>query len=72
VQPYKLFRYRLFDFDGEDLGEINLADPVRAGDCFFAGGGRRLRVLTVAPVGDKRSPFDGMLMVEPAPMDRSA
>jgi len=72
VQPYRLFRYRLFDVDGEEIGEISLVDPVGTGSDFFAAGGRRLRVVSVVPPGDRNSPFDAMLMVEPAPRDGSA
>jgi len=67
VQPYRLFRYRLFDVDGEDIGEINLANPLATGDDFVAGGGRVLRVVALSPASDRNSPFNAMLLVEPAP-----
>jgi len=59
-------RYRLLDVDGEDVGEIDLADPPKTGDDIFADVGRRLRVVTVLPTTDPTRPFNGMLMVEPA------
>jgi len=58
--------YRLLDLDGEDVGEIDLGDPVGAGDVVFAGLGQKLRVVAVVPATGAESRFDAMLMVEPA------
>ena len=57
--------YRLFDVDGEGVGQIHLANPVDTGDVFFAGHSRKLRVVTFVPVTDEESPYDALLVVEP-------
>jgi hypothetical protein len=60
-------KYRLFDVDGGDLGEMRLGDvPIKVGEEIFLGPCRRLRVLDVVPVEEEDSPFVGFLKVEPA------
>jgi hypothetical protein len=59
-------KYRLFDVDGGDLGEMRLGDvPIKVDEEIFLGPGR-LRVLDVVPVEEEGSPFTGFLKVEPA------
>jgi len=67
MHRYRIFRYRLFDVDGEDVGEIKLVEPPQAGDDVFADMGRKLRVVTVVPTTDPNSLFNGFLTVKPAP-----
>jgi hypothetical protein len=60
-------KYRLFDADGNDIGEMRLGDvPFRAGDEIFLGPGKTLRVLDVVPVEEEDSPYVGLLRVEAA------
>jgi hypothetical protein len=66
-----LFRYRLFDIEGEGVGEIDLEHAIRPGDHISAGRGRNLRVVSVAPVADPESQFDALLMVAPAETPRA-
>jgi hypothetical protein len=67
MHRYRLLRYRLFDVDGDEIGEINVADPPRRGDEIHTAPGRRVRVVAVVPATEASSLFNGMLMVEPAP-----
>ena len=58
-------KYRLYDADGADLGEISLGDATwRPGDEIFVGPGKRLRVLEVVEVEEESSPFAALLKVE--------
>jgi hypothetical protein len=44
------FRFLLRAVDGADLGEFNVAVPDwQVGDVFDAGGGRRFRIVSIAP-----------------------
>jgi hypothetical protein len=61
----KVPKYRLFDADGNDIGEMRLGDvPFNPGDAIFLGPGRTLRVLDVLPVDEPGSPYAGFLKVE--------
>ncbi len=58
-------KYRLYDVDGGDLGEMRLGDvPIKVGEEIFLGPGRRLRVVDVGPVEEEGSPYVGLLKVE--------
>ena len=60
-------KYRLYDADGNDLGEIRLGDvPWKPGDEIFLGAGKRLKVLDVVAVEDEDSPHLALLKVEAA------
>lgn len=60
-------KYRLFDADGNDVGEVRLGDvPFNSGDDIFLGPGNTLRVLEVLSVDEPDSPYAGFLMVEAA------
>lgn len=60
-------KYRLFDADGNDLGERQLGDVTwKPGDEIFLGAGKRLRVLDVVPVEEEGSPYAALLKVEAA------
>jgi hypothetical protein len=62
-----MFRYRLHNADGDDLGEATYAVMIRPGEEVLVGNGRRLRVLDFVPFEeDDESPFVGMLKVEAA------
>jgi hypothetical protein len=51
-------KYRLFDVDGGDLGEMRLGDlPIKVDEEIFLGPGRRLRVLDIVPVEEEESPY---------------
>jgi hypothetical protein len=59
-------KYRLYDVDGADTGEMRLGDlPIKPGEEIFLGPGRRLRVLDVIPVEEEDAPYVGFLKVEP-------
>jgi hypothetical protein len=60
-----VYRYRLFDLDGDDAGEASYAVWITAGEAIVTGGGRTLRVVDVVPVLEEDSPFVGFMMVEP-------
>ena len=58
--------YRLYDADGNDMGEMRLGYVAWSpGDEIPLGAGETLRVLDVIPVEDEDSPYAGLLMVEP-------
>jgi hypothetical protein len=58
-------KYRLFDPDGNDMGEMRLGDvPWKPGDEIFLGPDRTLRVLDVLPVDEDESIYAGFLKVE--------
>ena len=58
---------RLYDADGNDLGDMRLGDvPRKPGDEIFFGPGKTLRVLDVVPVEESGSPYVGLLKVEAA------
>lgn len=60
-------KYRLFDADGSDMGEMRLGDvPFRPGDEIFLRPGKTLRVIDVLPVDEEDSTYAGFLMVEAA------
>ena len=60
-------KYRLYDADGNDLGDMRLGDvPWKPGDVIFLGPGKTLRVLDVVPVEEGDSPYVGLLRVEAA------
>ena len=54
--------YRLFDANGNDLGEMRLGDVSwKPGDEIFLGAGKRLRVLDVVAVEEEDSPYVALL-----------
>jgi hypothetical protein len=60
-------KYRLFDVDGGDLGEMRLGDvPIKVDELIFLGPGKQLRVLDLVPVEEDGSPYAGFLKVEAA------
>jgi hypothetical protein len=64
-----MFRYRVHDADGEDLGEATYSVVIRPGDEVHLNAGERFRVLDVVPLAEDDSRFDemaGMLKVEAA------
>ena len=61
-----MYRYRLYDAEGGEQGEVDYAMRVQAGDTIWAGDGRKLRVVAVVPVEEEDSPFVGFLEVESA------
>ena len=59
--------YRLYDADGNDLGDMRLGDVTwKPGDEIFLGPGKVLRITDVVPVMEEDSPYAGLLKVEPA------
>lgn len=60
-----LYRYRLYDADGNEVGEAHYAVLIKADETIYAGDGRKLRVVSVVPVEDERSDYAGLLTVEP-------
>jgi hypothetical protein len=62
-----MFRYRLHLEDGSDAGEATYAQMIHPGDEIHLGAGQRFRVLDVVPFEEEdKSPFVGLLQVEPA------
>jgi hypothetical protein len=60
-------KYRLFDADGNDMGEMRLGYVTwRPGDDIYLGPDKTLRVLDVLPVDEPDSPYAGFLKVEEA------
>ena len=58
-------KYRLYDADGNDLGEESLGDATwKPGDEIFLGPGKRLKVLEVVEVEEESSPFAAQVEVE--------
>ena len=57
-----MFRYRLFEDDGSDAGDIHHATPVEPGETIRATDGRWLRVLDVIR-RDESAKYAGFLMV---------
>jgi hypothetical protein len=61
-----LYRYRLYDAEGNEAGEAHYAVLIEPGETIWTGDGRKLRVRGVMPVTEDDSPFVGLLEVEPA------
>ena len=62
-----MFRYRLHNADGENLGESTYAQMIKAGQEIYLDGARKFRVLAVVPFDEEdESPFVGLLQVEAA------
>lgn len=59
-----MYRYRLFDPDGGDVGEATYAVWITEGETIVTGDGRSLRVTAVVQVMESDSPFVGFLSVE--------
>jgi hypothetical protein len=60
-----MFRYRMHDADGHDLGEATYAMQMKPGEEIHGSGGERLRVLAVVPFEEEdESPFVGLLQVD--------
>jgi hypothetical protein len=60
-----VYRYRLFDADGNEQGEAYYAVIIEAGDIIWADDRRKLRVVDVVPIDEEESPFVGLLKVAP-------
>jgi hypothetical protein len=58
-------KYLLYAEDGDNLGEIRLADPIAAGEAIPLGGGRSYRVIDVLPIMEADALYVGALRVEP-------
>jgi hypothetical protein len=59
--------YRLYDADGNDLGEMRLGNvPWNHGDTIYLSADKTLRALDVVPVEEEDSPYAGLLTVEAA------
>jgi hypothetical protein len=56
-----VYRYRLFDADGNEQGEAYYAVIIEAGDIIWADDRRKLRVVDVVPIDEEESPFVGLL-----------
>jgi hypothetical protein len=61
-----MYRYKLFDVDGNESGEVAYALPVRPGEEIIAAGTTRFRVLDVVVSEDDSDKHTGLLRVEPA------
>jgi hypothetical protein len=60
-----VYRYRLFDTNGADMGEAYYAVLIKAGETILSGDGSKLRVLDVVAVDEEDSPYVALLKVEP-------
>jgi hypothetical protein len=57
-----MFRYRMHDADGNDLGEATYAVMIKPGEEIHGSGGERLRVVAVVPFEEEdESPFVGLV-----------
>jgi hypothetical protein len=62
-----MFRYRLHNVDGDDLGEAAYAVMIKPEEEIHHNGTQRFRVLAVVPFDEEdESPFLGLLRVEEA------
>jgi hypothetical protein len=62
-----IFRCRLHDADGDDLGESVYSVPIKPDDVIHVNSGQKYRVLDVVPLEENDdSPLAGLLMVEAA------
>jgi hypothetical protein len=55
-----MFRYRLYDVEGDEVGEAAYALPVRSGEEIIAAGTTRFRVLDVVTEDDSEK-YTGLL-----------
>jgi len=60
-----VYRYRLFEADGNEQGEAYYAVIIEASDIIWADDRRKLRVVDVVPIDEEESPFVGLLKVAP-------
>jgi hypothetical protein len=62
-----LYQYRLYDPDGNVVGEAHYAVLIEPGETIWTGDARKWRVLDVEAAGDdERSRYAGLLTVEAA------
>ena len=62
-----MYRYRLYDSEGNDQGEAHYVTFVAAGETIRTGDGRLLRVLDIVPTyGDESARYVGLLKIEAA------
>jgi hypothetical protein len=62
-----MFKYRLQNVDGGDLGEATYAVGINPGETVHIGAGERLRVVDVVVIEDEGSDYVGVLKVEASP-----
>lgn len=58
-----MYRYRLYDSDGDEVGQREYAVPIKPGEPVWTTDGRYLLVDDVLPVEDSDSPYDGLLLL---------
>ncbi len=61
-----MYRYRLFDTDGNPQGEAHYAVLIKPGETIWTGDGRHLRVVDAIPPREDSDIYLGLLMVEAA------
>jgi hypothetical protein len=65
------YRYRLYNADGDEVGELESLIPNwTVGETLMTGGGRRYRILNIVGLdagGDLGAEFEAVFVVEPAP-----
>jgi hypothetical protein len=61
-----VFRYRLYDNDGNEQGEVEHPVGIEPGDSFWTEDGRPLRAVDLIATDDDADTYAGLLMVEPA------
>ena len=59
-----MYRYKLYELDGEEAGEAHYAVLIQPGEIIWTGDGRKLRVVDLIPTTDEDAPFVGLLRVE--------
>jgi len=59
-------KYRLYLEDGSEVGEAAYSQHIKVGEIIWAAGTRQFRVVELVPVDEERSPYVGLLKVEPA------
>jgi hypothetical protein len=59
------YRYRLYDRDGDNVGEAEYAVMIKPDETIWTGDGRRLRVVGLIATEEESAEYAGILMVEP-------
>jgi hypothetical protein len=62
----RVYRYKLYEFDGTETDEAHYAVLIEPGEIIWTGDGRKLRVVDLLPTVEPGLPFVGLLRVEPA------
>lgn len=57
-----MFTYRVYDEDGEELGEAAYTQRIKPGETVWLSGARQVRVTSVVDTPAER--YEGLLMVE--------